>query len=553
MVGTSENTITLTRQALYDLLWSTRISKVASSFDLSQAALLRICARFEIPIPPTGYWYKKKHGLPVRRIRLLDWTHGPEPEIAMRSQGDGHDASAPSGESRVEQLAIISFRWEDGVAKLTREQLYELLWSTPTRKLAAAFGLSDVGLAKVCKKHHIPRPPLGYWAKKEHGKHVDQIPLPTLNDEKLKEIRFHVAHQTQENRSGSGDVSRQPTIEVPDRLTSPLPIISATNDALRSATPDQHGLVTATQQETLAIRVAPQSIARCLRIANALVKAWEELGGTVDVSAKDYCGNRVIGMKFQDDMVLLSISEEIERVEVGRKDNGFRWRDWKHKPTGRLVFQIESCGWGERRRWADGSKQRLENILRRVVDGLMKHIELNRLARLDEECTKRQREQVHSVRSRRERRAKEEKERQESLLKDTANWHHAQQIRAYLKVIESGVSSGTLVTKDPSRFQEWLDWASWYADSVDPLIKAPPRLEEPEKAKNVPIDQLDLTSRTKPLVLSLGAKDTDELYRVERSRVDQAAGGYASSQWSEICRVLEGLRYDMTGRSYYDY
>jgi hypothetical protein len=31
-------------------------------------------------------------------------------------------------------------------------------------KLAAEFGMSKVALAKVCMKHKIPRPSLGYWA-----------------------------------------------------------------------------------------------------------------------------------------------------------------------------------------------------------------------------------------------------------------------------------------------------------------------------------------------------------------------------------------------------
>jgi hypothetical protein len=45
------------------------------------------------------------------------------------------------------------------------------------RTLAPKYGLSDVGLAKICKKHRIPRPGLGYCAKKDAGKPVKQPPL----------------------------------------------------------------------------------------------------------------------------------------------------------------------------------------------------------------------------------------------------------------------------------------------------------------------------------------------------------------------------------------
>jgi hypothetical protein len=61
---------------------------------------------------------------------------------------------------------------------LTREELYEQVWTTPMRRLCVNFGLSDVGLANVCKANDIPRPPPGYWAKHERGKAPPRPPLP---------------------------------------------------------------------------------------------------------------------------------------------------------------------------------------------------------------------------------------------------------------------------------------------------------------------------------------------------------------------------------------
>lgn len=63
-------------------------------------------------------------------------------------------------------------------SKLSREELYSLVWQKPIIRLAEEFGLSDQGLAKICKKFEIPRPPRGYWAKLEAGKKVEQAPLP---------------------------------------------------------------------------------------------------------------------------------------------------------------------------------------------------------------------------------------------------------------------------------------------------------------------------------------------------------------------------------------
>ena len=42
------------------------------------------------------------------------------------------------------------------VIRLTREELYQKVWSVPMRTLAQRFGLSDVGLAKTCKREVMP-------------------------------------------------------------------------------------------------------------------------------------------------------------------------------------------------------------------------------------------------------------------------------------------------------------------------------------------------------------------------------------------------------------
>jgi hypothetical protein len=72
--------------------------------------------------------------------------------------------------------------------KLSRRELYDQVWSTPMRTLAIRYGMSDVGLAKVCRRHEIPRPHVGYWAKKEVGKAPPQVALSPSRNPSLEEI-----------------------------------------------------------------------------------------------------------------------------------------------------------------------------------------------------------------------------------------------------------------------------------------------------------------------------------------------------------------------------
>ncbi|MFD1837945.1 hypothetical protein [Paracidovorax cattleyae] len=62
---------------------------------------------------------------------------------------------------------------------MKRSELYVKVWAKPMTQLAAELGISDVGLAKACRRHAVPAPPRGYWAKLKAGQKPAQTPLPT--------------------------------------------------------------------------------------------------------------------------------------------------------------------------------------------------------------------------------------------------------------------------------------------------------------------------------------------------------------------------------------
>ena len=63
-----------------------------------------------------------------------------------------------------------------------RQKLFDEVWETPVTKLAKAYGLSDVGLRKICVALDVPLPPRGYWAKRAAGR---TVPKPALPETKL--------------------------------------------------------------------------------------------------------------------------------------------------------------------------------------------------------------------------------------------------------------------------------------------------------------------------------------------------------------------------------
>lgn len=49
--------------------------------------------------------------------------------------------------------------------EINKEDLEILVWQMPTTHIAKLYGVSDVAIAKRCKKLGIKKPPRGYWAK----------------------------------------------------------------------------------------------------------------------------------------------------------------------------------------------------------------------------------------------------------------------------------------------------------------------------------------------------------------------------------------------------
>jgi len=62
--------------------------------------------------------------------------------------------------------------------RLTREELYSLVWAKPMTEVGQDFQISDRAMAKICARKQVPVPPRGYWAKKNAGKSVPKSPLP---------------------------------------------------------------------------------------------------------------------------------------------------------------------------------------------------------------------------------------------------------------------------------------------------------------------------------------------------------------------------------------
>lgn len=85
-------TVQLTRKELYNLVWSTSLSKLTQQYALSNDEIKNICKRFDIPMPDNGYWMKLKFNKPVEIEKLNEDFVGVD-RIVLTPRAEGSENS----------------------------------------------------------------------------------------------------------------------------------------------------------------------------------------------------------------------------------------------------------------------------------------------------------------------------------------------------------------------------------------------------------------------------------------------------------------------------
>lgn len=121
---------------------------------------------------------------------------------------------------------------------MTRKELYNLVWSQAIHKLSTTFGISDVGLAKLCARHNIPTPPRGYWAKKQAGKSVRRESLPNPKD------NHEIPLPSKQTTPSSPKVKpQQMIVQASTDFQTAHPLIVKTRERLIQSKPNKEGLL----------------------------------------------------------------------------------------------------------------------------------------------------------------------------------------------------------------------------------------------------------------------------------------------------------------------
>lgn len=374
--------------------------------------------------------------------------------------------------------------------RLSRQEIYDLVWSEPIKTIASRFGISDVAFRKKCVKALVPTPERGYWAKIEAGKPATQVPLPKRAPGQDDEVLI-----TGGDRHWYGGYDEAELLgSVPDP-----PVFSETIEEVRAHISGIVGEVVAPREvRSWAIPIArllgddekrrekhrnsayPSSLdkplfnspfeRRRLRILNALSIAVGNLDGQMYISDKE---GRGVRFAVGDRTVSVDVDAPRKR---GREHPSITWSP-REEDAG-LVFSIEGSGHGSTARsWIDEGSSKIESKLTEIAVEIVTTAEIKyreakihdqkwrveRKAQLEEAAKQKRLEELRVARERRE---QLEQARIDRLLRDATFFREASDIRQYVEQV-------CMVKSDPDasrndKLDGWCTWALAQADRIDP-------------------------------------------------------------------------------------
>jgi hypothetical protein len=373
-----------------------------------------------------------------------------------------------------------------------RDELYEEVWATPMRTLAKKYGISDVGLAKICRKLSIPLPGLGYWARKQAGQKVRRLELPPLKEKIVLQRPIRKPEEPPlSNLATAEEVAR---VEDLEQISGEFflkqgslshPLIVQTRSAFRHAQILDNKILRA-ESGGLDVRVSKESLDRAIRIMAAIVAAIEELGFTVAIESQQ----TVVRMYGQ--VIRFGLAEKINRIEViaqskeGPFDRVLTYGSKFFRPqlSGRLLIEAGTAWKPRQRSWIDGKAQCLEDQIPRAIAGFMRLALASRAEQQRRDAEKHEERRIAEECANLAKSIKAEQSKVSALRNATAQWLRAQQIRSFVSVARDTAVQKGQSTQPGSQFGDWIIWALQQADRLDPLKESPPSIIDRQPETN---------------------------------------------------------------------
>jgi hypothetical protein len=337
-------------------------------------------------------------------------------------------------------------------------------------KLAKEFDISGVGLAKVCRASNIPLPPLGHWTKLEHGK---ATPQPVLPESALTTVTFDARQHRTEPPPGKrpARVKAAPEVEVevevkvevkPAVSVGLAPFTMATQKKLL-ATEHTQASISTYDADIFECRVSRASIETLCQFLDAIERGVPRFGGELKP------GQKGLDFVFDEQAVSFRITEQFTTSTLlvpGKKYASWERPEVVHNYTGKFTLEIHGYFEG-RKKWADGKRQKLTEVLTECLDGLVAAAKAVKRRRIESEEQSRRWREESERRAELERRQRDRLDFQTKLLAEARATHDHVLLVEYVDRMKDELQS--FVGPLPESTMQWLSTAASLAAWEGPL------------------------------------------------------------------------------------
>ena len=383
---------------------------------------------------------------------------------------------------------------------ISREELYELVWSTPLVHAAKKFGISDVMLGRICKERNIPRPPRGYWvslqsvSQKNRWKYT-KPPLPKA-PEPEKSFNNFMAKEYEAREAGRTDLFDPYNLDDPVR-PGPVPIAESLDDFKKRIEGTFPKLIEPAQLTTLhpilkkvlnqdlivaanlkRDRLAPSPRYQCdkgkilLGLLNFFITNFDRLGFVVTVRGRIHFSYYVHILKKYEDFHVCIRGESPSFYRRKRVGDGER-----------ITYQLSWSQEYEARR-RDGKTYEFDELNSSCIRKIVMDLVMRNEKEYRDYVFSSYRNRVEcreSVIKRRELEIKREEEQKRKALAEllanrgrymadaVSRMNHADKIRELIKVMQLKAEASS---KPINGFARWVSWATHHANSIDPRSRS---------------------------------------------------------------------------------
>ena len=337
---------------------------------------------------------------------------------------------------------------------LHREQLYELVWSEPISKIGPRLGVSDVAIAKICKKLDVPRPPRGYWACLAHGYKMLKPPLPQLK--KGAAEAYILDPISRPNKTLTQPDRLIPTVTVKSKVNRFHPVVVQLRSRLAKGNEDKfHRICT---RPSTGISVSKKTLPRTCRILDALIRELEKRGFSSSLEEHG------ISVVVSNEIIRIEMVEPAKRKpELSTHKFGYQFQDFE--PTGKLTISLWSRFlYGYQTTWSESRSNSIEARLGNIIA----------LFETLPDLIRSKKEEEHQRRLSRERRQLRLRRQSDVFKLTKARAEHIDQLVENLQkacAVRTWISEVNESDSPPSATKRLARWASKYADHLDPLME----------------------------------------------------------------------------------